>query len=82
MTYPETMKYRLICLDCNVHSESMEFIINTIHKWLLLRSYGDYPNPELCNLLDFLCEHSGHRIEFKDEKGKVSKPHELKAHSR
>lgn len=76
-----TLKYKLRCLDCNVESGSMEFITGDLpdqefYRWLPLRC-TDYGTPELPNLLDFLCEHSGHRIEFIDEKGRVTKPYEV-----
>lgn len=76
-----TLKYKLRCLDCNIESRSMEFIAGDLpdhdfYRWLPLKC-TDYGAPELQNLLDFLCEHSGHRIEFIDEKGNVTKPHKV-----
>jgi hypothetical protein len=55
----------------------MEFVVTTDEfPWLPVKC-TDYGAPELPNLLDFLCEHSGHRIEFRDETGRITKPHKL-----
>lgn len=71
----KVMKYGLICLDCNVQSESMKFVITGEVPCLPMKCTGGGAD-DLPNMLDFLCKHSGHRIAFK-AKVKVTKPHEI-----
>ena len=77
------MEYRLGCNNCNTESNSIEFSIIRTHwvpkNWTRVDAGGasqEYPE-ELPAIFDFLVAHSGHRIEFKDGRGNVTKPHEI-----